>query len=134
MLNANHILVVLTLNCRTVGIGLSHRHLPVTSVPGWLPGSWGYHGDDGRKFVGNGRGVAYGETFGAGDVVGCLVSENGDVKFTKNGVLLDVVAEGVTGKLIPAVGMWSVGAKAKVNFGPGGFRYEYSKVGKDEKS
>jgi len=69
-----------------------------------------------------------------GDVVGCLVSEKGDVNFTKNGVLLDVVAEGVTGKLIPAVGMQSVGAKAKINFGPGGFQYKRSKDGKDEKS
>ena len=86
------------------------------------------------KFVETGTGLAYGETFGAGDVVGCLVSEKGDVKFTKNGVLLDVAAEGVKGKLIPAVGMRSLGAKAKINFGPGGFRYKRSTDGKDEKS
>ena len=108
--------------------------MPVSSLPGWLSGSWAYHGDDGKTYVETPTGLAYGETFGAGDVVGCLVSEKGDVKFTKNGVLLDVVAEGVKGKLIPAVGMWSVGAKATINFGPGGFRYKRSKDGKDEKS
>ena len=72
--------------------------------------NWAYHGDDGEKYVEAGTGLAYGETFGAGDVVG------------------------VKGKLIPAVGMRSVGAKAKINFGPGGFRYKRSKDGKDEKS
>ena len=108
--------------------------MPVSSLPGWLSGSWAYHGDDGKKFVETGKGLAYGETFGAGDVVGCLVSEKGDVKFTKNGVLLDVVAKGVMGKLIPAVGMRSVGAKATINFGPGGFQYKCSKDGRDEKS
>lgn len=125
---------MLNLNYRIVVVGLSHLHLPLSFQPGWSSGSWAYHGDDGKKYVEDGTGVAYGETFGAGDVVGCLVSETGDVRFTKNGVLLDVVAEGVTGKLFPAIGMRSVGAKAKINFGPGGFLYEYIKGGKDEKS
>jgi hypothetical protein len=57
-------------------------------------------------------------------VVGCLVSKEGDVRFTKNGALLGVAVKGVKGKLVPAVGLHTVGATARVNFGAQGFRYQ----------
>lgn len=40
----------------------------------WEPGSYGYHGDDGLKFGGNGgRGSNYGPQFSAGDTVGAAL-------------------------------------------------------------
>jgi hypothetical protein len=53
-------------------------------MPGWLNGSFGYHGDDGKKFSESGVGEDYAETFGTGDVVGCGI-DNGEIYFTKNG-------------------------------------------------
>jgi hypothetical protein len=41
-------------------------------MPGWDTESWGYHGDDGKKFGDNdGQGWQYGPTYGNGDTVGC---------------------------------------------------------------
>lgn len=58
--------------------------------------SWGYHGDDGKKFhrefqtilyeEDDGRGIPYGPTYGKGDVIGCCVDfTQKNAFFTKNG-------------------------------------------------
>ena len=47
---------------------LDVHHLP--SPCSWEPGSYGYHGDDGHKFGGNGKGEDYGPKFSKGDTVG----------------------------------------------------------------
>ena len=55
-------------------------------MPGWDNGSWGYHGDDGKKFADMSTGRAYGPMYGTGDVIGCGTNlQTGDVFFTKNG-------------------------------------------------
>ena len=55
-------------------------------MPGWSQGSWGYHGDDGKMFIGNPIGITYGPTYGTGDTVGCGVDfMSRSVFFTKNG-------------------------------------------------
>lgn len=36
----------------------------------WEPNSYGYHGDDGKKFHANGGGEDYGPLFTTGDIVG----------------------------------------------------------------
>lgn len=57
-------------------------------MPGWSSSSWGYHGDDGKSFPESGTGTPYGETFGTGDIIGCKISLDGTVSFTKNGISL----------------------------------------------
>mmetsp|Transcript_45085 Transcript_45085/g.134586 ORF Transcript_45085/g.134586 Transcript_45085/m.134586 type:complete len:177 (+) Transcript_45085:167-697(+) len=70
-----------------VGIGFTPANFKLTKQPGWEPGSYGYHGDDGKKFGGNGKGEDYGPRYSTGDTVGaayCLASQ--EIFFTKNGV------------------------------------------------
>jgi SPRY domain len=49
--------------------------------------SWGYHGDDGKKYF-EGTGTPYGTTFKTGDVIGCNVHLKGNIFFTLNGASL----------------------------------------------
>ena len=94
----------------------------LTSLPGWAPGSWGYHGDDGQKYENN-TGAMYAETFTTKDVIGCRVYLSQDVTFFKNGTSLGVAFRGISGKLYPAVGMRSRGGHVRVNFGQKPFLY-----------
>jgi hypothetical protein len=68
-------------------LGLCSSYTRLNSFPGWTSASWGYHGDDSRKYS-DGTGAPYGETFGTGDVIGCKVRLNDEVVFTKNGTSL----------------------------------------------
>ena len=70
-----------------IGLGLCGRWTHLNSFPGWTSASWGYHGDDGKKFAG-GLGIPYGKTFKTGDIIGCRVNLKNDVAFTKNGTSL----------------------------------------------
>jgi hypothetical protein len=58
-------------------------------MPGWHAGSWGYHGDDGKKFNAQGIGKEFGPRYGRGDIVGCGVDMRAkSAFFTKNGEYL----------------------------------------------
>lgn len=49
----------------------------------WEAGSYGYHGDDGRKYSSSGMGEEYGPVFGSGDVIGAgLHLETQELFFT----------------------------------------------------
>ncbi len=72
-----------------IGIGFGHVDYPLSGMPGWKPVSWGYHGDDGKKFDQIGGGTDYGPTYGAGNVVGCGVNfTTNSAFFTRNGQYL----------------------------------------------
>jgi hypothetical protein len=60
-----------------IGIGVSHRSVSLSRLPGWEVNSWGYHGDDGRAFASRGTGESFGPTFTTGDVVGCGIDWTG---------------------------------------------------------
>ena len=115
-------------------------------MPGWAKGSWGYHGDDGKKFeeLGFGRrGVPYGPTYGTGDTIGCGVDFTSRTAFfTKNGEKLgkwstatsvmfpsadvgsiDTAFTNIKGRLYPVVGISDPETKVTVNFGPDGFMF-----------
>lgn len=56
----------------TIGVGLADPDaFPATKqMPGWVDHSYGYHGDDGRKF-GRGKTDSIWPTWFDGDVIGC---------------------------------------------------------------
>jgi hypothetical protein len=69
-----------------IGLGLCREDSPPMGMPGWYTGAWAYHGDDGKLFLEKGQGKEFGETYGAGDVVGCGSDMDRDeLFFTKNG-------------------------------------------------
>ncbi|XP_065835149.1 uncharacterized protein [Oscarella lobularis] len=61
-------------------IGLTPEDYPQEAAPGWLEGSIGYHADDGRFFVENGKGVQVSSPCEEGDIVGCR-AHKGRVSF-----------------------------------------------------
>jgi hypothetical protein len=99
--------------CSAIAVGLVPAEDAPFVMPGWSPGSYGYHGDDGNAYAG-GSWNSYGPPFGAGDVIGCgLANATGEIFFTKNGQLIDVAfrdasAATATADLYFAVGVHSV--------------------------
>lgn len=72
-----------------IGVGFCECHNSLDRMAGWEVGSWGYHGDDGRRFNGQNMGSPYGPTYADGDVVGCGIDfDRGLAFFTKNGQYL----------------------------------------------
>lgn len=59
-------------------------------MPGWASSSWGYHGDDGKRFNHpQGVGLRYYDSYSTGDTVGCGINmKTGKMFFTKNGANL----------------------------------------------
>ena len=108
-------------------------------MPGWDSASWGYHGDDGRKFHGTSSGWSYGKTFGKGKKVACHIDQSkGTAYFTIDGeqqsgqgqhiphsktisldvltYVLDMAFINITGRLYPIVGIRSPNAVVKARF------------------
>lgn len=73
-----------------IGLGLCRPETPAFGMPGHAASSWGYHGDDGKKFNNPlGVGLRYNDSYNTGDTVGCGINiKTGKLFFTKNGVNL----------------------------------------------
>ncbi|PRP84907.1 hypothetical protein PROFUN_07561 [Planoprotostelium fungivorum] len=112
-----------------VGVGLAETNHSMDGMPGWTPGSFGFHGDDGNLFhteFGT-KGQKYSEPFGKGDVIGLGWDQKREfVFYTKNGELLGVAFGAVTRskQYYPVIGMHTVNARARVNFGAEPFLYK----------
>lgn len=101
----------------SITVGLSDKSFLLNRQPGWEANSYGYRGEDGKKFIGSSRGEPYGPAFGKGDVVGCGIHYLKQyVFFTRNGVNLGNAGPlGSSPEYFPTVGMHSPGEKVMFN-------------------
>jgi len=114
-----------------VAIGLSTRSFsPSNKMPGWDLTSYGYHGDDGGIFHGQGDMLKlYGPAFGPGDTVGCgLEYSTRRIFFVKNGTFLgyafdECPKEVVNDGLYPTVGI-DTECPVFMNFGERPFMFD----------
>ncbi|GAA6006258.1 hypothetical protein JCM11491_002086 [Sporobolomyces phaffii] len=142
-----------------IGIGLSHRSVSLSRLPGWESLSYGYHADDGRAFCSQGTGEPFGPTFTTGDVVGCGVDwtdaggergkrerdgskkgkekskerGSGRVFYTKNGVFIGYAFSNLSGKLYPTIGLRTPNESVRVNFGQMAFKFDVESLLLDRK-
>lgn len=102
----------------------------------WENNSYGYHGDDGKKYSGSGLGTHYGPTFTTGDVVGAgLHTETNEIFFTKNGEWLGVAFRDVCiTPLYPTVGLHSKDERVSTNFGSDSFAFDIETYVAEEKA
>eukprot|EP01122_Echinamoeba_exundans_P007520 TRINITY_DN2336_c0_g2_i4.p1 TRINITY_DN2336_c0_g2~~TRINITY_DN2336_c0_g2_i4.p1 ORF type:complete len:954 (-),score=97.34 TRINITY_DN2336_c0_g2_i4:65-2926(-) len=113
---------------RIVSIGLTDKEFPIQKKhPGWLKGSYGFHGDDGSVFHASGHGRIYGSRWEAGDVIGCGVNfKTKEIFWTRNGQFLGIAYRGVScPELWPTCGVRNPLAKLKFNFGASPFVFDF---------
>ncbi|GLC55921.1 hypothetical protein PLESTB_001044600 [Pleodorina starrii] len=118
-----------------IAIGFADKSFKLTRQPGWEIGSYGYHGDDGKKFIGSGHGEDYGPTFSTGDTVGAGIHMGRqELFFTKNGTKLKMAHRPVRSGLYPTIGLHSKGEMVQVNFGQKPFVFDLEGMLAEEKA
>ena len=117
-----------------IAIGYTHGDFKLSRQPGWEPDSYGYHGDDGKKYHNSGRGEEYGPQYETGDTVGAGYHlEAQEIFFTKNGKDLGLAFKGVRGSLFPTVGLHSTNEHVELNFGQKPFKFDIEALLAEEK-
>jgi len=115
-------------NPECVAIGLSTNEFSITDkMPGWDKSSYGFHGDDGGIFHGNGDMIRrFGPKFGSGDTIGCGIDyANQGIFFTVNGKFLGYAWTNVdlSKTLYPTVGV-DTNCPIQMNFGGYPFAFD----------
>ncbi|KAL8225684.1 hypothetical protein R6Q57_018241 [Mikania cordata] len=108
-----------------IAIGFTTEGFNMRRQPGWEANSFGYHGDDGYLYRGQGKGEAFGPTYTTGDIVGGGIDyASHKFFFTKNGQVVGTVEKDVKGPLYPTVGVHSQNEEVSVNFGKDPFVFD----------
>ncbi|GMH00337.1 hypothetical protein Nepgr_002176 [Nepenthes gracilis] len=106
-------------------IGFTNESFTMRRQPGWEANSYGYHGDDGLLYRGQGKGEPFGPPFTAGDTVGGGINyATQEVFFTKNGVVIGSIYKDVKGPLFPTVAVHSQNEEVIANFGKDPFVFD----------
>jgi hypothetical protein len=127
------VLVNTTSNATMIGITDASNTANTGVFPGSSTITYGYYGNNGNKY--NSTNAAYGNTYGAADIVGVALDlDNGKIWFSKNGTFQDsgdpaagtnAAYSSISGTKQPAVG--DVGGAASIdvafNFGQRAFAY-----------
>ncbi len=118
-----------------IAIGIANERFPLTrKMPGWDRHSYGWHSDDSSLFHRSGMNIRQfcgGQTFGAGDTVGCLVNyRNGNIAFTLNGTYLGVAFQNakLMGQYFAVVGLDS-NRIVRLNAGRIGVPFQFDLIG-----
>ena len=109
-----------------IAVGLTASGTNLNRQPGWDPGTFAYHGDDGCKFQEQGyNSVPYGPKFETNDVIGCGWNfKTRTCFFTRNGNFLGIAFKNMPAiKLYPTIGMHSKNESVNVNLGQNPFMY-----------
>ncbi|CAG8611585.1 9336_t:CDS:2 [Cetraspora pellucida] len=111
---------------RKIGVGFGTARTSVRQLPGWFPGSYGYHGDDGNLFHSQFYGTPYSTTYGKGDIIGCCIDYyTRTVFFTKNGINLGIAFKNIPlCRFYPMVGLRYPGQMVEANFGKSPFAFD----------
>ena len=100
-------------------------------MPGWEAHSYGYHGDDGKKFGVNPTPGTW-PLFAADDIIGCGFDfTRRTIFYTRNGEMLGVAFTDVEDDVLyPIIGFHGTSANQKVsiNFGVTPFAYTGAEV------
>ncbi|KAL9229066.1 hypothetical protein vseg_004582 [Gypsophila vaccaria] len=108
-----------------VSIGFTTDSFKMRRQPGWEANSYGYHGDDGLLYRGQGKGEPFGPTFTVGDIVGGGINyASQEVFFTKNGIIIGTLHKDVKSQLFPTVAVHSQNEEVTVNFGKEPFLFD----------
>ncbi|XP_043709047.1 ran-binding protein M homolog [Telopea speciosissima] len=108
-----------------IAIGFTNEHFKMRRQPGWEANSYGYHGDDGLLYRGQGKGETFGPTFTSGDTIGGGINyASQEFFFTKNGKLVGTVYKDVKGPLFPTIAVHSQNEEVNVNFGQQSFVFD----------
>ncbi|RIA81769.1 concanavalin A-like lectin/glucanase domain-containing protein [Glomus cerebriforme] len=114
-----------------IGIGFCKQNMLLNRLPGWDWNSYGYHGDDGKRFQ-RGNGIRYGPFFNRGDIVGCGINFlNQTAFYTKNGVHLGTAFNNIIGEFHPMIGMRSLNERILINFGNNPFLFDINNYSKE---
>mmetsp|Transcript_18268 Transcript_18268/g.25585 ORF Transcript_18268/g.25585 Transcript_18268/m.25585 type:complete len:427 (-) Transcript_18268:292-1572(-) len=109
----------------SIYVGAATAEFVPNRQPGWEDGSYGYNGEDGKKYHEAFRGEPYSEPFTAGDVIGCgIIYHKQEMFFTKNGKFLGIAYRKVSETLYPTVGLHSQGETITANFGQQPFSFD----------
>ncbi|KNA26020.1 hypothetical protein SOVF_000080 [Spinacia oleracea] len=108
-----------------IAIGFTNESFKMRRQPGWEANSYGYHGDDGLLYRGNGKGETFGPTFTTGDIVGGGINYTSqEIFFTKNGIVVGTVYKDVKSQLFPTIAVHSQNEEVSVNFGKEPFLFD----------
>ncbi|KAK4340730.1 hypothetical protein RND71_039231 [Anisodus tanguticus] len=107
-----------------IAIGFTTPGFKLRRQPGWESNSYGYHGDDGLLYRGQGKGEAC-PVYSTGDTVGGGINyASQELFFTKNGTVVGTVLKDVKGPLFPTVAVHSQNEEVTVNFGKDPFVFD----------
>jgi hypothetical protein len=125
---------VLSVGQGDVGIGFADKRVfgVTDNMPGWVTHSYGYHGDDGKKY---GNHLTPGDlpTFEEGDVIGCGIKfDTKTIFYTRNGSLLGdgftEIDETIVTPILGFSNRHDDTVKVKINFGVEPFIYTGEEV------
>ncbi|KAK9459377.1 concanavalin A-like lectin/glucanase domain-containing protein [Lipomyces oligophaga] len=120
-----------------ISIGFSGPKVALNKLPGYVPDSWGYHGDDGNSYTSQSSGRPYGPQFTTLDIIGCGIDFHTNSAFyTKNGLPLGVAFRNIsfTSPIRPSVGLRSHDAHVRANFGQKPFAFDVDAYMRDQKA
>ncbi len=101
-----------------IAVGLTtDENYPIDEFAGYKDVSVAYHGDDGKCYIG-GQAITYGCRFGSYDIVGCGITQAGDVYFTFNGMLLPLINLQLEGSVYPVISLRGKFTSVRINMGP----------------